>query len=59
MENEDPIFGIDVVPFLATSYEQARKLWVASRPVVAQKFRGAGFAGAICRAVAAARHLHQ
>ena len=41
-ENEDPIFGIDVVPFLATSYEQARKLWVASKPVVAQKFAEQG-----------------
>ena len=25
-ENEDPLFGIDVVPFLATSYPAARKL---------------------------------
>src|SRR3984893_6288826 len=26
-DNEDPVFGIDVVPFLATSYGEARKLW--------------------------------
>ena len=25
-ENEDPIFGIDVVPFLATSFADAKKL---------------------------------
>src|SRR5882672_4988404 len=25
-ENEDAMFGIDVVPFLATSYDEARKL---------------------------------
>src|SRR3954463_12831528 len=25
-ENEDPIFGIDVIPFLATSYDQSKKL---------------------------------
>ena len=25
-ENEDPIFGIDVVPFLATSFPEAKKL---------------------------------
>ena len=25
-ENEDPIFGIDVVPFLATSFSDAMKL---------------------------------
>src|SRR5262245_25913303 len=36
-DNEDPIFGIDVVPFLATSYDQARKLWEASRPLVERK----------------------
>ena len=26
-ENDDPLFGIDVVPFLATSFDDARKLW--------------------------------
>ena len=26
-ENEDPVFGIDVVPFLATSFADAKKLW--------------------------------
>ena len=26
-ENESAIFGIDVVPFLATSFDDARKLW--------------------------------
>ena len=25
-ENEDPIFGVDIVPFLATSYADAKKL---------------------------------
>ena len=25
--NEDPIFGVDSVPFLATSYADAAKLW--------------------------------
>jgi len=25
-ENEDPIFGVDVIPFLATSYPEAKKL---------------------------------
>src|SRR5262245_28055730 len=29
-ENDDPVFGIDVVPFVATSYVQANKLWLAS-----------------------------
>jgi TRAP-type C4-dicarboxylate transport system substrate-binding protein len=30
-ENEDALFGIDGVPFLATSYADAMKLWKASR----------------------------
>ena len=30
-ENEDPLFGIDGVPFLATSYGEALKLWRSSR----------------------------
>ena len=33
-ENENPVFGIDVVPFLATSFEQSKKLWEASKPTV-------------------------
>src|SRR3984893_13860325 len=28
-EHEHPIFGVDAVPFLATSYDEARKLWAA------------------------------
>src|SRR6478736_1012649 len=26
-ENEDPVFGIDVVPFVATSFDESKKLW--------------------------------
>ncbi|MCS6944412.1 MAG: TRAP transporter substrate-binding protein [Sutterellaceae bacterium] len=32
--NENPLFGIDVLPFIATSYEAARKLDRASRPAL-------------------------
>lgn len=31
--NENPLFGVDSVPFLATGYSDARKLYSASRPV--------------------------
>jgi TRAP-type C4-dicarboxylate transport system substrate-binding protein len=41
-ENEDPLFGIDVIPFLATSYDQARKLWAATRPAVEKKLGAQG-----------------
>ncbi|WP_376776026.1 TRAP transporter substrate-binding protein [Rhizobium populisoli] len=33
-ENENPVFGIDVVPFLATSFEQSKKLYTASKPAI-------------------------
>ena len=42
LENESPIFGIDVVPFLATSYPQAKKLWAASRPAIEKKLASQG-----------------
>lgn len=32
--NEDPIFEIDALPFLATSFAEARKLYDASRPAM-------------------------
>jgi TRAP-type C4-dicarboxylate transport system substrate-binding protein len=36
-ENDDAIFGLDVIPFLATSFEQARNLWAASRPAIEKR----------------------
>jgi len=33
-QNENPIFGFDSVPFLATSFEDAAKLWKAAKPVL-------------------------
>jgi TRAP-type C4-dicarboxylate transport system substrate-binding protein len=41
-ETEDPMFGIDVVPFLATSFEEARKLWAASKPAIEKKLSAQG-----------------
>lgn len=41
-ENEDPVFGIDVVPFLATSFAEARKLWDVSRPAIEKKLASQG-----------------
>ncbi len=32
--NENPLYGVDVLPFLATSYEAARKLDRAARPAL-------------------------
>jgi TRAP-type C4-dicarboxylate transport system substrate-binding protein len=41
-ENEDPIFGIDVVPFLATSFPAAKKLYQVSKPAVEKKLASQG-----------------
>lgn len=32
--NENPLYGVDSIPFLATNYADARKLYVASRPAL-------------------------
>jgi TRAP-type C4-dicarboxylate transport system substrate-binding protein len=36
--NEDPMFGVDSIPFLATSYADAGKLWKASRKALEDRF---------------------
>jgi len=41
-ENEDPVYGIDVVPFLAVSYPDAMKLYKASRPAIEKKLAAQG-----------------
>jgi TRAP-type C4-dicarboxylate transport system substrate-binding protein len=41
-ENEDPIFGIDVVPFLATSFKDAKKLWEVSKAATEKKLASQG-----------------
>jgi len=41
-ENEDAIFGIDVVPFLATSFPDAKKLYAASKAAVEKKLDAQG-----------------
>ncbi|HUL56093.1 MAG TPA: TRAP transporter substrate-binding protein [Usitatibacter sp.] len=40
--NEDPVFGVDSVPFLATSYADAAKLWKASRKPIEERFAKQG-----------------
>lgn len=41
-ENEDPIFGIDVVPFLASSFPESKKLYAASKAAVEKKLDSQG-----------------
>ena len=41
-ENEDPAYGLDTVPFLATSFADAKKLWAVQRPAVEKKLASQG-----------------
>ncbi|KPH82673.1 MULTISPECIES: TRAP transporter substrate-binding protein [Bosea] len=41
-ENEDAVFGIDTVPFLATSFSDAMKLYKASKAAVEKKLDAQG-----------------
>lgn len=42
LANEDPVFGVDSVPFLAASYDDAKKLWDASRDEVSARLAEQG-----------------
>ncbi|MEP3346073.1 MAG: TRAP transporter substrate-binding protein [Litoreibacter sp.] len=35
--NEDPIYSADAVPLMATTFDEARALWAASRPIFEEK----------------------
>jgi TRAP-type C4-dicarboxylate transport system substrate-binding protein len=41
-ENDDPVYGLDVIPFLATSFDQAKKLYAASKPAIEKKLAAQG-----------------
>lgn len=34
LANEHPAFAVDTQPFLATNYDDARRLWTAQRPII-------------------------
>ncbi|MCG6121901.1 MAG: TRAP transporter substrate-binding protein [Microvirga sp.] len=42
MENEDPIFGVDAIPFLANDFKSARILWEVSRDAVSERLEAQG-----------------
>ena len=41
-ENEDPVFGLDTIPFLASSFADSYKLWQAQKPAIAKKLESQG-----------------
>jgi TRAP-type C4-dicarboxylate transport system substrate-binding protein len=42
LENEDAVFGVDNVPFLATSFPEAQKLADASKPFIERRLEAQG-----------------
>jgi len=40
--NEDAVYGVDSIPFLATGYPDARKLWAASKALTEQRLAKQG-----------------
>ncbi len=40
--NENPVFGVDSIPFLAASYDEAEALWAASRGAVSDALEAQG-----------------
>lgn len=42
LSNEDPVFGVDSVPFMANSYDAAWKLYQASKPALEEKLDAQG-----------------
>jgi TRAP-type C4-dicarboxylate transport system substrate-binding protein len=42
LSNEDLAYGIDSQPFVATSYDEAAKLWAAQKPAVEKLLAGQG-----------------
>lgn len=42
LANEDPVFEADSIPFLAASYDDAEKLWAASRGAVEERLADQG-----------------
>ena len=42
LENENPLFGADAVPFVATGFDASFKLWQAQRPIVEKILAGQG-----------------
>lgn len=42
LSNENPVFEVDSIPFLATDYDKAAVLWDASRPTIEKLLDGQG-----------------
>ncbi len=41
-ENENPLFGLDSIPFIASSYDKSEKLWQAGKPEISKSLDAQG-----------------
>jgi TRAP-type C4-dicarboxylate transport system substrate-binding protein len=41
-ENENPLYGLDSIPFIASSYDKSEKLWQAGKPELAKALDAQG-----------------
>jgi TRAP-type C4-dicarboxylate transport system substrate-binding protein len=41
-ERDDPLYGLDALPFLVTNFTDARRLWEAQKPLLERRFASAG-----------------
>ena len=55
--DEAPVYGIDSIPFLATGYDGARKLYDAQKPFLEKQLAKEGLVASLLGAVAASGHL--
>ena len=56
--DEAPVYGVDSIPFLATGYDGARKLYDAQKPYLEKQLKGR-IGPSVFGAVATAGHLCQ
>jgi len=58
LANEDPLFEVDSVPYLASNYDQAWTLWQASKDVLAERLESQRLKLLVCGALATTGHLY-
>jgi TRAP-type C4-dicarboxylate transport system substrate-binding protein len=59
LSNEDLAYGIDSQPFVATSYDDAAKLWTAQQPVIHCIIGRTGLDAIVLGALARTRFVHK
>ncbi len=59
MVNQNPVFGADSLPFVATGFDDAYKLWQAQKPVADRLLAKRGCQAVVCGRMATAGDLRE